>query len=101
MQPVDGIYWIRSITKDRYLDVAYEKTEDNAQIIGQTLNPAPTTNQQVCYWWQAYLLTADHFLTVVCQEGLHGSLHTWKAASAMAYFPGLRLGQASVCEGWW
>ena len=44
--PVDGEYHIRSVTKDRYLDVAYGKTENDAQIIGQTLNSTQTPNQR-------------------------------------------------------
>ena len=52
--PADGEYYIRSVTKDRYLDVAYEKKEDNAQIIGQTLNGSPSANQRV----------RDHFVRV-------------------------------------
>jgi hypothetical protein len=36
--PENGVYWIRSVTKDRYLDVAYFKKEDGAEVTGQTLN---------------------------------------------------------------
>jgi hypothetical protein len=39
----DGVYWIRSITKDRYLGLC---KYDRGRVIGQILHPAGTKNQQ-------------------------------------------------------
>ena len=45
--PEDGEYYIKSVTKDRYLDVSYDKKEDDTQIVGQTLNEKESPNQKV------------------------------------------------------
>jgi hypothetical protein len=44
----DGVYWIRSITKDRYIDFhmyAYASDRDT-KLVGQTLSPAAKSQQQ-------------------------------------------------------
>ena len=63
--PADGGYYIRSVTKDRYLDVAYEKKEDNAQIIGQTLNGSPSANQRVRDYFIRVLIIDSHIRNTV------------------------------------
>jgi hypothetical protein len=62
--PEDGVYWIRSVTKDRYLDVAYFKKEDGAEVIGQTLNEGASDNQKVSVWLFSLFFPQDFMNTL-------------------------------------